>query len=65
MYQDNMSAILLEKNGRKSAGKRSRHLNICYFFLTDIKEQGWLNIKYCPTVAWRLSYQAIAWDQNE
>jgi hypothetical protein len=28
LYQDNRSAILLESNGRQSAGKRSRHLNI-------------------------------------
>jgi hypothetical protein len=50
MYQDNMSAILSEKNGRKSAGKRSRHLNICYFFITDMKEhQGQLKIEYCQT----------------
>ena len=27
-YQDNKSAILLEVNGRKSAGKRSRALNV-------------------------------------
>ena len=28
VYQDNKSAMLLEKNGRASAGKRSRHLDI-------------------------------------
>jgi hypothetical protein len=28
LFQDNQSAILLEENGRKSAGKQSRHLNI-------------------------------------
>jgi len=28
LYQDNKSAILLEENGRKSAGKRSRALNV-------------------------------------
>jgi hypothetical protein len=49
MYQDNMSAILLEKNGQKSAGKHSHHLNIRYFFITDMKEQGQLKIEYCPT----------------
>ena len=27
-YQDNQSAILLEKNGRNSCGDRSRHINI-------------------------------------
>ena len=31
MYQDNTSAILLEKNGRQSAGKRSKHINLRYF----------------------------------
>ena len=31
-YQDNQSAILLEKNGRNSCGDRSRHINIRYFF---------------------------------
>ena len=38
LYQDNESAILLEENGRTSAGKRSRHLNIRYF-LSQIKRK--------------------------
>ena len=49
LYQDNKSAILLETNGRKSAGKRSRALNVRYFFLTDQVEKGNLVIEYCPT----------------
>ena len=49
LYQDNKSAILLEENGRKSAGKRSRALNVRYFFLTDQVEKGNLKIRYCPT----------------
>ena len=49
LYQDNQSAMLLESNGRKSAGKRSRHLNIRYFFVTDQKEKGKLSIEFCPT----------------
>ena len=32
LYQDNKSAILLESNGRTSAGKHSRALNVRYFF---------------------------------
>ena len=32
LFQDNKSAILLEKNGQRSAGKRSRALNVRYFF---------------------------------
>jgi hypothetical protein len=49
LYQDNKSAILLELNGRKSAGKRSRALNVRYFFLTDHVEKGNLQIEHCPT----------------
>ena len=49
LYQDNKSAILLETNGRKSAGKRSRALNIRYFFITDQVELGNVQIEHCPT----------------
>ena len=49
LKQDNKAAILLETNGRKSAGKRSRALNIRYFFLTDQVERGNVQVEYCPT----------------
>jgi len=49
IYQDNKSAILLETNGRQSAGKRSRALNIRYFFITDQVEKGNAAIEYCNT----------------
>ena len=49
IYQDNKSSILLEKNGRKSAGKRSRAINIRYYFVTDHVEKGNVTIEYCPT----------------
>jgi hypothetical protein len=49
LYQDNKSSILLETNGRKSAGKRSRALNVRYFFVTDQMEKGNLQIEYCQT----------------
>ena len=48
LYQDNKSAMLLEKNGKKSSGKRTRALNIRYFFLTDQVEKKTLTIEYCP-----------------
>jgi hypothetical protein len=35
LYQDNMSSILLEKNGRSSSSKRTRHMNIRFFFIKD------------------------------
>jgi hypothetical protein len=49
LYQDNKSAILLEVNGKKSSGKRTRAMNIRYFFLTDQIAQGQVEIIYCPT----------------
>jgi hypothetical protein len=49
LYQDNKSAILLEKNGKKSSSKRTRALNIRYFFVTDQVEKGNLDVEYCPT----------------
>ena len=35
MYQDNKSAILLENNGTRSSSRRTRHMNIRYFFIHD------------------------------
>jgi hypothetical protein len=49
LYQDNKSAILLEKNGKKSSSKRTRAINIRYFFVTDQSEKGNVEIEYCPT----------------
>jgi hypothetical protein len=49
LYQDNKSAIPLEENGKKSSGKRTRALNIRYFFLTDQVEKGNVIIEHCPT----------------
>ena len=47
VYQDNKSAILLEKNGRESASKRTRHINIRYFFIKDRIECKEVKVKYC------------------
>jgi hypothetical protein len=35
LLQDNRSSILLGRSGRVSSDKRSRHINICYFFISD------------------------------
>jgi hypothetical protein len=50
VYQDNQSAILMEKNGRASSSKRTRHINIRYFFVTDRVANGEIKIEYCPTL---------------
>jgi hypothetical protein len=49
LYQDNMSSMLLEKNGRASSGKRTRHINIRYFFMADRVKSKEIEIEYCPT----------------
>jgi hypothetical protein len=49
IYQDNQSAILLEKNGRASSGKRTRHINIRYFLVADRVKSKEVMIEYCPT----------------
>ena len=49
MHQDNQSAILLEENGMESSSKRTRHINIRYFFVKDRVDSGEIKIKYCPT----------------
>jgi hypothetical protein len=49
VFQDNQSAILLEKNGRRSSSRRTRHINIRYFFVTDRIQAKELMVEYCPT----------------
>ena len=49
IYQDNKSAILLEKNSKASSGKKTKHLNIRYFFIKDRSDKGEIRIEYCPT----------------
>jgi len=50
LYQDNKSTILLATNGRASVGKRSRHINIRYFFVKDKVANKEMRIEYCPTL---------------
>ena len=49
VYQDNQSAILLERNGTSSSGRRTRHIDIRYYFATDRIKDGELRVAYCPT----------------
>ena len=41
-YQDNMSAILLETNGRASSSKQTKHIKVKYFLIKD-------KVNHCPT----------------
>lgn len=50
-YQDNESAIKMEKNGLKSCGDRSRHIKIRYFFIKDTIHNEDIELKHCKTEA--------------
>ena len=50
LEQDNESAIKLERNGRTSAGPKSRHISIRYFWLKDRAEAENIRIRHCPTL---------------
>ena len=47
--QDNQSTLKLAKNGRTSAGKRTRHMNVRYFYITDQVDKGYVTVEYRPT----------------
>jgi hypothetical protein len=49
IYQDNKSAILSEKNGMASSSKRTKHISICYFFVSDSIKKGDVTVEWCPT----------------
>ena len=39
----------LEMNGKASSGKRTRHFDIKFFYLTDLIKRGELQVEYCQT----------------
>jgi hypothetical protein len=47
IYQDNTSTIKLERNGKESSGKRTRHFDIKYFYVTDLVSRDEVEIEYC------------------
>ena len=49
IHRDNQSTMKLEQNGKASSGKRTRHFNIKYFYITDLLKSKEISIKYCPT----------------
>ncbi len=49
IFQDNMSALSLEKNGRVSSSKRSKHIKAKYFLIKDYYDAGEADLKYCST----------------
>ena len=49
LYQDNKSAMLLENNGRLSSTKRTKHIEVRYFYVKDKVSQKEIRIEHCPT----------------
>ena len=49
LYQDNMSAMLLGNNGKKSSTKSTKHINVRYYFIKDWVETRDVVIEHCPT----------------
>jgi len=55
--QDNTSAIQLENNGWGSSSRRTKHINVRYFFVTDRLKQGDVSkIVYKPTELMQSDY---------
>jgi hypothetical protein len=49
IFQDNRSSILLERNGKASSSKRTKHINVRYFFITDRISKGEVRVEWCST----------------
>ena len=49
VFQDNMSAIKMEKNGRNLCTGNSKHIHARYFFVKDRVSKKEIEIEYCPT----------------
>ena len=60
IYQDNQSAIRMEKNKRNSCTGNSRHINITYSFVTNRVDKKEVQIEYCPTYIMLADYYTKA-----
>jgi hypothetical protein len=49
IFQDNMSALSLEKNGRMSSSKCTKHIKAKCFLIKEYNNAGQIDLQYCPT----------------
>jgi hypothetical protein len=49
LFQEHNSSILLEKNGKDSSSKLTKHINIRYLFITDCVKNEEVSVVWCPT----------------
>jgi hypothetical protein len=53
IFQNDMSTLSLEKNGRVSSSKQTKHIKAKYFLIKDYYDSGEIDLHYCPTdVMW-------------
>ena len=58
LYQDNKSTILLGKNGKRGSGKRTRAINIRYFYITDQVDKSHIVIEHKSDVDMLVDYMS-------
>ena len=44
-----MSTMLLAENGKESSSKRTRHIDIRYYYITDLIVKKMIELKHCST----------------
>jgi hypothetical protein len=49
IFQENMSTLSLEKNGRMLSSKLTKHIKAKYFLIKDYYNAGEIDLQYCPT----------------
>ncbi len=49
LYQDNMSAILLETNGKARSTKQTKHIKVKHFYIKEKVDNGEIKIELFPT----------------
>ena len=67
IYQDNQSTMLLSNNGRHSSGKKTRHIEIRYYFITDTSNARTSILITVPRRPWsvisiRNHYKAVSFE---
>ena len=49
LHQENNSFTILDNNRKAQSRKGTKHINIWYFFITDIFKNGEVPVVWCPT----------------
>ena len=47
LKEDNQGTMLMMKNGKLSAGKRTKHFDIRYYYVKDLIDQGIMKVSHC------------------